>query len=333
MPCLLMLLGGGAALLGLALASAPQPYPPLSGGAFSGHAQPLSPDPLVRYVWSGDTDVSQLMVFNMTPVSAQLMGATLASSFVGWETLATPTPSVRVSGAGSLRIDFGVELPAWIELDSPDLGLSDLPLLQLGSSEYTLVDIIGTDVKQRVPIAYNGTYRLETNKELYEGVRFGFISVSAPPATPFTITGLRAVTQTKPVNYTGTYAADASSTRIWYTSAYTVRTNLERDYMGAILEDRGDRYSWAGDAHVSQAASLVAFANFWDVLQNINVTGKSQNGIASYSLYFADSVMDYYTFSHDDDMLEAYTPEVSRIISSAFETFNVSVKQTFFGCV
>jgi hypothetical protein len=71
---------------------------------------------------------------------------------------------------------------------------------------------------------------------------------------PFTITGLRAVSQAKPVNYTGSFAASGDDllTRIWYTAVYTVRLNLEESYFGAILVDRGDRISWTGDAHVAQ---------------------------------------------------------------------------------
>lgn len=263
------------------LGSAPEPYPPLSGGSFSGPAQPLSPDPLVSYVYGGGANVSQLQIFALPPVTAVLAEGTLEAAFPGWQTLTSSAPSVLVRGAGGLVLDFGVELPAWVELDSPDLDAADLPLLTLGTSEFNVVDIIGSSPKQGTPKAYNGTYRLETNAALYEGVRYAFISLSAAPARPWHITAFRAVAQAKPVNYTGSYAGDERTTRIYYAAAYTVRANLERDYMGAILEDRGDRYSWAGDAHVSQAASLAVFANVWDVKQNMVGTGKSQNGIAS----------------------------------------------------
>jgi hypothetical protein len=246
-------------LLGFAAASAPEPYGPLSGGAFSGKPQ----------------------IFSVQAVTAALADGTVESSFPGWQTLASAAPLVLAKGPGSILLDFGVELPAWVELDSPDLTPAALQLLTLGTSEYNQVDIIGNNPKQGTPKAYNGTYRLETNAALYEGVRYAFITLSAAPAQPFHITAFRAVAQAKPVNYTGSYAADPRTTRIYYAAAYTVRANLERDYMGAILEDRGDRYSWAGDAHVSQAASLAVFANVWDVKQNMVGTGKSQNGIAS----------------------------------------------------
>ena len=46
------------------------------------------------------------------------------------------------------------------------------------------------------------TYRLETNPvgpELYEGVRYGFITLRSAPSAPFTITALRVVGQAKPM--------------------------------------------------------------------------------------------------------------------------------------
>jgi hypothetical protein len=47
-----------ALLCQLATAAAPEPYAPLSGGSFSGPAVPLSPDPLVRYVYGASANLS-----------------------------------------------------------------------------------------------------------------------------------------------------------------------------------------------------------------------------------------------------------------------------------
>jgi hypothetical protein len=285
----------------------------------------------VRYVYGASANLSALQVFTVLPTATVLAAGTLASSFAGWQSLASGAASVQVSGQGGLVCDFGVELPAWVELDSPDLAPEDLRLLTLGTSEFNEVEIINSAPKQGTPKAYNGTYRLETNALLYEGVRYGFITLSAPPSRPFTITAFRAVAQAKPVNYTGSFSATQRLSAIWYTAAYTVRANLEPGYMGAILEDRGDRISWAGDAFPSQSAALAAFANTWDVLQNLAGTAKSQNGIATYSLYWCASVMVYFDFSHDSAVLAQYTDEVQRILAKALAAINTTTPQTFVG--
>jgi hypothetical protein len=98
------------------------------------------------------------------------------------------------------------------------------------------------------------TFRLETNAELYEGVRFGFIEVAAPTEgssgeaapIPFTIDGIRLVVQTKAVNYTGHFTSptDSMLEKVWWTAAWTVRSNLLKDHFGSILMDRGDRTAW-----------------------------------------------------------------------------------------
>jgi len=274
-------------------------------------------------------------VFSSFPVTAALLPGTLGDAFGNWTSLTAQSAgpcAVTVTGGGGIIIDFGTELPAWLEVDSPDLAAVDLPLLQLGTGEYSAVDIIGTTPKQGVPKQYGTTYRLETNSQLYEGVRYGFLFMAAAPSRPFTITALRAVVQTKPVNYTGSISTgDVVVDRIWYAAAYTVRTNLEESYIGAILEDRGDRISWCGDAHVAQAASMTAFGNYDLVLQNLNSTSRNQNGIASYTLYWCASVMDYWRATGDNATLLAFEPLVSQYLAAAAATWNKTVHLTFFG--
>jgi hypothetical protein len=64
------------------------------------------------------------------------------------------------------------------------------------------------------------------------------------------------------VNYTGSFSSpgDPVLESVWWAAAYTVRATLQADYMGSILMDRGDRFSWAGDAHPSQATAMAAFS-------------------------------------------------------------------------
>ncbi|MHB8871940.1 MAG: hypothetical protein ACYC5G_05805 [Candidatus Doudnabacteria bacterium] len=61
--------------------------------------------------------------------------------------------------------------------------------------------------------------------------------------------------------------------------------------------ERGDRYSWTGDSYPSQAASMVAFDNYDFVKKNLENTSKQDNGIASFSLYWVLSLIDYYNYT------------------------------------
>ena len=109
----------------------------------------------------------------------------------------------------------------------------------------------------------NGVYRLETNTELYEGVRFGWIIFDPPAAAkPWHITGLRLVSQVKPVNYTGAFnSSDSTLSASWYSGAYGSRLNMMPYGFNSILIDRGDRVSIQGDGHPTMAAALSAFGS------------------------------------------------------------------------
>ena len=319
------------ALAYLVSSQAPEPWLPLHGGSFSGPSQASSPDPLVRYLWGGGlNDTESLQYYFVYPVSVSVMSGPVSFSDLT-SLLDSPGANALVTGEGGFLVDFGVESPGWIEFDSPDLSPSDLPLLSLGLSEWRepLTN------KWRVPVSYasQGTYRLETNKELYEGVRFGFFNVSGTPSAPFHITSFRCVAQAKPVNYTGSFSVpNPLLTRVWYTGAYTVRTNLERDYFGAVLIDRGDRIAWTGDSHVAQAVSMVAFGNFFFVRKNLDSSKDNCNGIESYCIYWVLSLCDYYEATHDGDALAVFSPEAEKKLLRGEELFtNLNAQWEFYG--
>lgn len=297
-----------------------QPYPYLHGGAFTGKAVPASPDPLIRYRWDNPKASDNFQVFSMPPKS--VVGAP-ASAFSGLKSLTRPTTNVLVKGEGSIRIDFGVEVPAWIEFDSPDCPGD----VEMSISEYNEP---GID-KTRVATKHGNTYRLELNGELYEGVRFAWIHVKAPKV-PWRITGIRAMCQAKPTNYTGSFhSSDPQLNRIWYMSAYGVKASLCRDYFGSILMDRGDRISWTGDAHPTQAAALVAFSNYDLVLRNLENTSGDDNGIRSYSLYWVLSLLDYYRYTGDSATLAKFVDNASKKLDSAYKVFGTNPDLRFYG--
>lgn len=301
---------------------APEPWAPLSGVP-SGRPAPLSPDPLVAHEWPGvaPDPLSALEVYAVPAVACGPAPGTPAGAFVNVSSaVGSLATAITVAGNGTLVIDFGVELPAWVEFDSPDL--TDAGSVSVCISEYTACGWMG-DFKRGTPKPYCGaggcTYRLETNAELYEGVRYAFITLRAPPAQPWTITGLRAMAQTKLVNYTGHFSApgDPLLETVWYTGAYTVRATLQQAYMGSILMDRGDRFSWTGDAHPSQATALAAFSRFDIVFNNLNRSKADCQGIATYCLYFVLSVHDYYEASGDSAGVTYLTPNVQDHLEQA----------------
>lgn len=299
-----------------------QPYEYVSGGALSGPAVADSPDPLVGYVWDNPKASDPLQVFIVRPQSAVAISGD--GNVSGLSTVSNENCDISVSGNCVIRFDLGAELPAWIEMDSHDLNGE----VEMGISEFNVPEIIN---KTRKPVRHGDTYRLELNPELYEGVRYGFIYVKNFK-TPFKITSVRAVSQVKPTNYTGSFSCDNPLiNKIWYVGAWTVKANLREDCFGAILLDRGDRFSWTGDAYPAQAASLVAFSNYDAVLKNLYWTESHPNNIESYELYWVESLIDYYMYSGDTEGFKNLIPMAEKRLSHAWSIFDSPSNLEFFG--
>ncbi len=297
-----------------------QPYSYLSNGKFTGRAIPESPDPLVNYRWTNPKASDSLEIYIEKP---KTVNTDQPDSFRNLASIIGKNPNVRVNGTGSIRIDFGLEMGAWIEFDSPDCPGN----VEMSISEYNEPGI----EKTAVPVKYGSTYRLELNPELYDGVRFAWIHVRKFTAT-WHITGIRAVCQVKPTNYNGSFScSDPVLTKAWYMSAYGVKASLCMDYFGAILMERGDRMSWTGDAHTSQAAALVAFGNFDFIKKNIDNTSGQSNGIRSYSLYWVLSLLDYYNYTGDKVALNQYIPNVCKKLDEAYQVFGTNPGLRFYG--
>lgn len=300
----------------------PEPYQPISG-KFSGNDIPESPDPLVRYKWKKPSVADDLEIYVLQPntISADLPGnVQLGKGY---------TLPIKVNGICNLRFDFGVESAGWLEFDSPDLNGN----VEMSISEYNQPAEYPTSYPTKVlaPKKYGNTYRLELNPELYEGVRFGWIHVRSFSAT-WHITNVRLVCQTRPANYNGSFScSDTMLTRIWYTGAYTVKLNLLKDYLGAILMNRGDRFSWTGDAHPAQAASMVAFGNYDFVKKNITYTSTQSNGIKSYALYWVLSLIDYYKYTGDTVMLKSYIDNACAKLDDAYHVYGTNPNLEYYG--
>ena len=303
---------------------APQPYAYVSGGRAEA-APKAAVDPMAGYVWDSPKATDKLQVYVMTP--ARATDKSNSGSFVGLDTASRERCDIRVNGTGTILVDFGVELPAWLEFDSPDLSGD----VTCAVSEYNEV-YSARGNKTRTPRKVGEkTYRLVLNKELYEGLRFAFINVRKFDK-PFTITAIRAVTQVMPVNYTGAFSSDNPTLdRIWYVAAWDVRANIREDCFGAILMDRGDRHSWTGDSYPAQAASLVAFSNYDAVLKNLRYTECHPNRIESYELYWIESLIDYYMYSGDAEGTRSLIPQALKRLDHALEIVYDPRRLGFFG--
>lgn len=340
---------------GLGFGKAPEPYPKLNGATSSRPAVPTSPDPLQRLTWPGTgVNTSQLQIYSAAAVAVQAVPAAAfanASTATHGEGLPGQA-AIAVRGAGVLRLDFGVERAAWLEFDSPDLPqeLLDSGALMMSISEYSEPAVVNSGAQQPnktlVPTVYPGnasqpgdyvTYRLETNDELYEGVRFGWIHVMQAPSDGrvWHITGVRVVCQTKPVGYSGSFSSSLQGLEeVWWTAAYTLRLNLMGDYFGSILMERSDRHSWTGDAHLEQKAAMIAFsADDAFVLQNINRTAcpTCSNNIESYALYWVLSLRDYFWETGDTVGLAAFASTALDKLQHAIDIYGTNPSLHFYG--
>lgn len=305
-----------------------EPYLPLSGGSFSGSDVSESPDPLIAYRWETPAASDDLQIYILKPVSFSTKSP---SSFQNLDSLIEDNTYVTVNGTGSIRFDFGITSAAWLEFQSEDLSGS----VEMSISEYNEPAVVSTGSKNRrktlAPQQYGNFYRLELNDQLYEGVRFGWIHIRTF-SKPWHITNVRLVCQTKPTNYNGSFTcSDSKLTQIWYVGAYTVKLNLLKDYLGAILMERGDRHSWTGDAYPAQAASMVAFANYDFVRMNIERTADDNNNIKSYSLYWILSLVDYYKYSGDQRFLENYIYHAQEKLDAAYSLYGTNPSLGFYG--
>lgn len=320
--------GGGAAQ---------DPYPGLNGFTASARgAQPNSPDPLLQYAWPNTpTEGAQLQVYYAHPATAQVTSGDASAVDIG-----SGADSLTVRGGPvTVEFDFGVERAAWLEIDAT--GLDDEFLaccVQLGVSEYSLPEVVNRGPKSpnktTTPVKHVNssmpgiaTYRLELNQLLYEGVRYGFLMVTAAPSTPFNILKVRLVAQILPSAYhtVGWDSDDTELSRAWWVAAHTLRLNLMPTYFGSILIDRGDRHSWTGDAHLSQRASAVTMTGLRGaIFANLNRTACascSQN-IESYAIYWVLSLCDYHDIYGDDNGV---------VLLSAFAAAKLDRAVAFFG--
>ena len=306
------------------LPTSPQRFPQIKAKLI-GQKTNFSPDPLVDYRWKTTQATDDLEVYALSPITIQSDKKEAAK----WNNKSFS--KIRITGECNLMFDFGRVSAGWLEFDSDDLQCE----VEMSISEYNQPAVTNWMVKHSrkttIPVKKGNTYRLELNDQLYEGVRFGWIHVRKF-TKPFTIKNVRLVCQVKPTNYEGSFrCSNATLNKIWYTGAYTVKLNFLKEYFGAILMDRGDRYSWTGDAHISQYVSMLAFGNTDFVKENLIRTANDANGIASYSLYWVQSLIDYYNYTNDKTLFDSYIENACGKLDTAYMNFGRNPNLGFYG--
>lgn len=249
---------------------------------------------------------------------------------MGLETLATDKPLVTVKASGRITLDFGTERAGWLEFESPDL----TPEMILASvSEYS----DPWPGKTKVPKQYGSTFRLETNAQLYEGLRFGFLDFTIKNASQqFTLGAVTTVAQIKPVNYTSFSVSSDLLTKVWYTGAYGVRLNMLENVFGSILMDRGDRVCLQGDSHPTMAAGLASVPNYdltVETLDYLNSVNHSviDSGIMAYPVYWVMSALDYYHASGDKATFLRLMNDLATVLTKAASNVAVNANIVWMG--
>eukprot|EP01084_Bolivina_argentea_P075342 136580_1 len=297
-----------------------EPYLYLNGGYFNSsnsYLKQYSPDPIIDYIWnlsSPKLNKTKLQIYNISPKKGWTNNEI---SFDGINTINSSSIHIRINGPGIISIDFGQESAGWLEIDVENGVMNDKNLM-LSLSEYNMPYLDYTSYnKTRKPIllSNNYTFRLMTNDEYYEGIRFGFIIVSNYTGSPWNITDIRCIAQIKPINYYGSFYSSQHNilNKIWYSAAYAVKMNMLPSYYTAILMDRGDRSAWTADAHIAQKTSMYAFGcniTYELIYENMNYTKNQShqtgNGIKywypTFALFWTWSLYDYIMFTGDINM-------------------------------
>ena len=196
-----------------------------------------------------------------------------------------------------------------------------------------------------------GTWRLEPNPQLYEGIRYAFLNVTdgspdtgAAAFKPFTITQFRRGCQVVPTNYNGHFqSSDLDIDRIWWVGAYTVRVTLcgvglgggDRNqapgvFLGSELMDRGDRVAFLGDAHVAQATAIVAFGNYEVLVKSNNYTKSltHDSSIEPYWMMWVLSCLDYWDATADKAAMQELVPWIVQRLAHAQVVYMQAVNNT-----
>lgn len=120
-----------------------------------------------------------------------------------------------------------------------------------------------------------------------------------------------------PVRYTGAFASDPELSRIWMSSAYTLRLCMRHFLIDGI---KRDRLPWAGDLALSLLANAYSFADPEQVRKTLTVLGRAGirkthiNGIVDYSLWLLIAHDLYQRYFSDPAFLKRQYAEITDMV-------------------
>lgn len=163
------------------------------------------------------------------------------------------------------------------------------------------------------------------------GFRFVRIDLEEPEAE-LSLKSVMAVAVYKDVPYLGSFScSDELLSRIWDVGAYTVHLNMQEYLWDGI---KRDRLVWIGDMHPETATVRTVFGEDSSVEKSLDFIRKETplpgwiNGMASYSMWYAIIVYDWFLYTGKREFLERQKEYLKGIFAQLSEHIDENGKDT-----
>ena len=163
------------------------------------------------------------------------------------------------------------------------------------------------------------------------GFRFVRIDLEEPEAE-LSLKSVMAAAVYKDVPYLGSFScSDALLSRIWDVGAYTVHLNMQEYLWDGI---KRDRLVWIGDMHPETATVRTVFGEDSSVEKSLDFIRKETplpgwiNGMASYSMWYAIIVYDWFLYTGKREFLEKQKAYLKGIFVQLSEHIDENGKDT-----
>ncbi len=216
-----------------------------------------------------------------------------------------PTVELRPVGRTGELFDFGRTLFGHVSFRA-----AGTPVLRVGEStpEALANDLAGREQREDLVPGLNGTWRSQF------ALAFRYVRVAGAQAEDVRVTA-----SFRPVAYRGAFAcADDRLTRLWMTSAFTLRS-----CMNLLLFDglKRDRLPWAGDQAMNLIVNAYTFADTEIFRRSFTALGRNGieasdiNGIVDYSLWWIINHDQFQRYFDDPAYLAREWPRIQALLA------------------